>query len=329
MPDKKSQDTVTSQPEVEPASSVGKTLKKARIERKLSLRDIELATKIRGKYLTAIEGDEPDLPVDVYTRGFVQSYANHLGLDGRDLAGRFARQQRDQPVKAAAPKPVKTRRLVLNMQLLVASGVVLGFVAIALYLIWQFSALAAPPQLAVSQPPKDQEFYGGLLDINGHATPGADILINDSPILVDGSGNFTDQLALQDGVNTIRITAKNHLGKTTTVTRNILAHVPAPEVTSAIPATTFDGVGVAIGVQSQPAFLTVKVDGKVVFKGTMLPGTNRTFKGTGGVTIDTSNAGATYLTVTNSVTAGKSLGAVGTLGEAKSDLEFAKDTVFE
>jgi cytoskeletal protein RodZ len=293
------------------------------------LQQVEVATKIRGKYLRQIEGDDSHLPNDVYTRGFVQSYGNYLGLDGKTLARRYGEERGDVISHAAARvKPIRSRRLVFTPQVAIVIGIVAGLGAVAAYLVWQFSALAAAPSLDVSQPKSDQVLYGSLLDIKGKTTPGADVLVNDSPILSDSDGNFTDQLALQDGVNTVRITAKNHLGKTTTVTRNILAHVDTAKTAASFPVAVFDGIAISITVKDSPTAITVRVDDKEVFKGTMLPGTSQVFKGATKISIDTSNGGVTSITLTNSTVAGKQLGTVGGSGEQKTDLEFAKDTQF-
>jgi hypothetical protein len=67
--------------------SVGNKLREARTRRKLSLADVEEATKIRGRYLQAIENDEWDqLPEDTYARAFIRTYGRFLGLDGERLA---------------------------------------------------------------------------------------------------------------------------------------------------------------------------------------------------------------------------------------------------
>jgi cytoskeletal protein RodZ len=65
---------------------IGQVLKTKREELGLSLPDIEQQTKIRGRYLEAIEnGEWSILPGDVYARGFVRSYAEAVGLDGNEL----------------------------------------------------------------------------------------------------------------------------------------------------------------------------------------------------------------------------------------------------
>jgi cytoskeleton protein RodZ len=66
---------------------VGNKLREARTRKKLSLQEAEGATKIRGRYLGAIENDEWDqLPGDTYARAFIRTYGRYLGLDGDRLA---------------------------------------------------------------------------------------------------------------------------------------------------------------------------------------------------------------------------------------------------
>jgi cytoskeleton protein RodZ len=67
--------------------SVGNKLREARIRRKLSLAEVEDKTKIRARYLQAIENEEWDqLPEDTYARAFIRTYGRFLGLDGDRLA---------------------------------------------------------------------------------------------------------------------------------------------------------------------------------------------------------------------------------------------------
>jgi cytoskeleton protein RodZ len=71
-------------------SSVGTILREARNRRKLELSEVEAATRIRFRYLRAIEDEEWDvLPGGFYTRGFIRTYASFLGLDGDRLASDY------------------------------------------------------------------------------------------------------------------------------------------------------------------------------------------------------------------------------------------------
>jgi cytoskeleton protein RodZ len=62
---------------------IGSTLRQARERRGLDLQDIAEATRIRAKYLAALENEQlAQLPEDVYARAFMRTYADFLGLEG-------------------------------------------------------------------------------------------------------------------------------------------------------------------------------------------------------------------------------------------------------
>jgi hypothetical protein len=68
-------------------NGIGSTLRDARTRRNLGLEDVEGATKIRLRYLRAMENEEWDaLPGGAYSRAFLRTYASYLGLDGDRLA---------------------------------------------------------------------------------------------------------------------------------------------------------------------------------------------------------------------------------------------------
>lgn len=68
-------------------NGVGNKLREARTRRSLSLQEAEEATKIRCRYLLAIENEDWDqLPGDTYARAFIRTYGSFLGLDGERLA---------------------------------------------------------------------------------------------------------------------------------------------------------------------------------------------------------------------------------------------------
>lgn len=62
--------------------TMGEVLREARYRRNVSLEEAEAYTKIRKKYLVALEEDDySELPAPVYARGFLQIYAEYLGVD--------------------------------------------------------------------------------------------------------------------------------------------------------------------------------------------------------------------------------------------------------
>ena len=103
-------------------TGIGATLRKTRNRRKVGLSEVEAATKIRLRYLRAMESEEWDvLPGGAYTRGFIRTYASFLGLDGERLADEYRRGaedgtagergQRAEPVVASPRPPRRGPRL--------------------------------------------------------------------------------------------------------------------------------------------------------------------------------------------------------------------------
>ncbi len=95
--------------------SVGSKLREARSRRKLSLADVEAATKIRGRYLQAIENDDWDqLPGDTYARAFIRTYGRFVGLDGERLAEEQRRSSGStapgERLPRVEPRPQQVRR---------------------------------------------------------------------------------------------------------------------------------------------------------------------------------------------------------------------------
>jgi hypothetical protein len=87
-------------------SQVGDILRQARTRRKVELSEVEVATRIRLRYLQAIEAEEWEvLPGGVYTRGFIRTYANFLGLDGDRLVDDYRASVEGAPYDGAAPVP--------------------------------------------------------------------------------------------------------------------------------------------------------------------------------------------------------------------------------
>src|SRR4249920_4219554 len=63
---------------------IGNSLREARLRRHIDFPEAEHGTKIRGKYLRALEDERFELlPSHTYIKGFLRSYADYLGLDGQ------------------------------------------------------------------------------------------------------------------------------------------------------------------------------------------------------------------------------------------------------
>jgi hypothetical protein len=124
-------------------SQVGAILRQARNRRNVELSEVEAATRIRLRYLRAIESEDWEvLPGGVYTRGFIRTYASFLGLDGDRLAEDYRADVEGSaaasgpatagptPPHPGPPKP--TRRPQLGWLIAASGAILLAAAAVAL-----------------------------------------------------------------------------------------------------------------------------------------------------------------------------------------------------
>src|SRR5207248_1502169 len=78
-------------------TDIGSTLQEARMRARIDISEVEATTKIRAKYLRAIENEEWDmLPGPTFVKSFLRTYADYLGIDGRLLVEEY--KQRHEPL---------------------------------------------------------------------------------------------------------------------------------------------------------------------------------------------------------------------------------------
>ncbi|MGH3024181.1 MAG: helix-turn-helix domain-containing protein [Gaiellaceae bacterium] len=113
---------------------IGNSLREARLRQGLEFPRIEEETKIRGKYLRALEDEGFEvLPGDTYVKGFLRTYADYLGLDGQlyvdEFNSRFTMAEEVPAAPAAArrrrPRPVESNLVVVALAGIVAVTVLL------------------------------------------------------------------------------------------------------------------------------------------------------------------------------------------------------------
>ena len=69
---------------------IGDQLRETRMRQRIDITEVEAATKIRAKYLRALENEEWDLlPGPTFVKTFLRTYADYLGLDARNLVEQY------------------------------------------------------------------------------------------------------------------------------------------------------------------------------------------------------------------------------------------------
>ena len=137
---------------------IGSSLREARTRQGFDFNEMEFRTKVRTKYLRALEAEQFDqLPGHTYIKGFLRTYADALGMDGqlyvdeynsRFVAGDDERPLRTHrvPVRDRRPRQHRESRLVV---LAVAAIVLVTALVIA---AWKFGGPTEPRVAGVNAP---------------------------------------------------------------------------------------------------------------------------------------------------------------------------------
>lgn len=273
-------------------AKIGAVLEKARLERGLSLEEVEQATKIRKRYLAGLEREDYSvMPDGVYAQGFLKTYANYLGLDGEELSQRLKdsrRPRRERGISYNAPKSSGFEKPLISPGGLagtekrsVSTATILGLVVAVL-------ALAA--------------VIGGLYYVGrGAQISGLDGR-DASPVSSEKAPDNPD---------------KNGAGEPDSATSGEedarAGEEPAPTEeprAAAEEAREPDTLTVAVSVEERPSWLSIVTDGTVALEQLAEPGFSQTFEADRQLSIRTGDAGAVSVEVN-----GQEVGPLGESGE--------------
>jgi cytoskeletal protein RodZ len=170
----------------DPTPSLPERLYAARERKGVDLYRAERDTKIRARYLGALErGDYKDLPGAVYTKGFLRNYALYLGLDPEDVLAQWRRERGDgkeQPPAIVVPRAIAAPRkgMTFSPGIVVAALLTVVIVAFGVYLGLQVLRFTKPPTIALTQPATaviDVDESTTTYTLEGTTIPGATVSI--------------------------------------------------------------------------------------------------------------------------------------------------------
>ena len=131
---------------------IGNSLREARYRQQLEFSEIEQATKIRARYLQALEEESFDaLPAQAYVKGFLRNYAEYLGLDGQlyvdEYNSRYAvgEEEPHEPVVARRTSSVHARHRRMERRGVLFALLGIGVVFALVIAAWKFSGNDTTP----------------------------------------------------------------------------------------------------------------------------------------------------------------------------------------
>jgi cytoskeletal protein RodZ len=203
---------------------VGQKLYDTRVRKSLTVDEVATATKIRPRFITAIERGEYDkLPSPAYAQGFVSNYAQYLGLSQKESMALFRREFDGKRSYKVLPEGLtKADSFLMPRIHIQQSAVLIGIVLLMLfsYLGFQYRAMFTSPALSISLPKQNAQIKGDVT-VTGKTDPSATVIINNEYVTLNKQGKFTKNITLFPGKSLITIKATNRFGRETKAERNI------------------------------------------------------------------------------------------------------------
>ena len=276
-------------------SELGRLLFEARTAKELSLADVEAATRIRQRYLEALEnGSYAELPRGAVARGFLRTYARYLGLDVADVMSKYSEESGDTSDEIPIAEPGKPR-LVNYRPLEVAlmdTRPTIGWWrwVIALVIV---AVLAGGSWLMLNYNPG-----WNLLAALGPVRPTATNTATATPWIVTATPQPTDSPQQPTPTSDLLPLPMPTVPPTITPT-------PRPTVTPEVVAR----ISLSLNT-TQRVWVRVTVDGEVAEEGILEAGETRSWDANHSISIRTGNAGGVSLTLNN-----EELGTMGNVGQ--------------
>lgn len=212
---------------LEDHEKLAQILKDRRQKRNISIEKAARETKINYKYLQIMEnGQFEKLPAGIYGKNFIREYAFFLGLKNKEwenilFAKEKNKEKKEQKYLFIRKKPkswyfITIPKLIKNLLiglLLIISLSYLGF---------YIKNIIAAPDLIIYNPKSDITTTNKIMTIEGATDIESSILINNKEVLIDEQGHFKKDINLNNGLNTIVISAQKKHSRTNTVIRKIL-----------------------------------------------------------------------------------------------------------
>lgn len=200
---------------IKTAQTLGGLIRGHRRKNRITLEQAEEHTKIRLKYLKAIEEDDWGIfSSRVYASGFVRRYCDYLGLHGKDIVEEykteFTRILNPSVKMVSSRKKLEGFTLTPKIMFTVLSVVAVLFVVG--YIGFSVNNLSKPPFIDIISPLEERISQKDIA-LEGKTLDTATVEINSRVVAVDEKGYFNQKIELQEGLNVFEIKARSRLGK--------------------------------------------------------------------------------------------------------------------
>lgn len=205
---------------------LGDKLKALRKEANFTLSQMAEKTKIRKQFLKRLEAGQYDkLPDPIYTRNFLKVYLRTLNTEDSYFLDLFEQERGTCDFIKQACLP---RQRAQSLRFLVASRFVkiglFSFVALSVvfYFGIQIRTIIMPPELSIFEPQDGLTTQDATISVSGQTEDGAGVKINGNEVLMTKDGTFELEIALERGLNIIKIEGMKRYSKPAIEYRRVL-----------------------------------------------------------------------------------------------------------
>lgn len=198
-------------------TTVGEILQKERINKGLTLIDIEKKIKVRSKYLQAIETNDWDFfSSKIYITGILRNYSRLLGLDDKRVLA-FFRRDYEKKDDLKFKQKVSQRYLTPETRQILRNGFIVLILFFVAYFGYQLFLYFSPPKLTIMSPKTTNFSRESKVKIIGKTDKEASIIIAGQRIYQNEEGVFEYELPLNTGNNILKIELIGANGRKTTI----------------------------------------------------------------------------------------------------------------
>ncbi len=203
--------------------TLGEKLQTLRKDRRLRVQDLSRKIKVRVEYIEALEkGQYDDLPMRIYVKGFVRSYAQFFGVPEDVLLNLFNREYAvyqniyNKDVEEEVNKLPKVPHFVITPKIIVVFIAFLALIIVGIYLYFSVDNFVSSPWIVIDTPVHSSTIHENKVVIHGKTKSNSHVFINGQQIFVDRDGIFENEINLTQGINVIKVRSVNKFGKEST-----------------------------------------------------------------------------------------------------------------
>ncbi|PIV62518.1 hypothetical protein COS12_02090 [Candidatus Roizmanbacteria bacterium CG01_land_8_20_14_3_00_33_9] len=202
--------------------SVGEILKKERLRLQIPLEQVEKETRIRLKFIEAIENNQwKTFSSHIYITGIIKTYSNYLQLNSDKMLA-FFRREYEKIDDVRFKRRISSRYLTPQTKQVVKIVTIILVLIFVGYFTLQVRNYLLPPNVIIIAPTQNVFYREDKIKVLGKTEKEALIMVHGERVYPNLEGEFEFQYPLKLGNNEVKIEVTGANGKKTIVTKSYI-----------------------------------------------------------------------------------------------------------